>query len=65
MVLTDLAEDKNQWRALVNTVTNLQVSYKLGSSSIDGQLAVSEEEHRSKELVYTGDCSAYYSRVRH
>jgi hypothetical protein len=29
---TDLAQDRNQWRALVNTVMNLQVHKILGGS---------------------------------
>jgi hypothetical protein len=50
----DLAEDRNQWRALVITAMNLREKKNLGSSRAAELLAVSQEELSSLELV------AYY-----
>jgi hypothetical protein len=40
---TDLAQDRDQWRTLVNTVMNLRVHKMLGSSRVAAQLAASQE----------------------
>jgi hypothetical protein len=44
----DLAQDRDQWRALVNTVMNHKI---LGSSSVAAQLAASQEVLSSMKLV--------------
>jgi hypothetical protein len=46
----DLAQDRDQWRALVDTVMNLWEKM-LGNSLVAAQLAASEEGLISMELV--------------
>jgi hypothetical protein len=46
----DLVQDMDQWRALVNTVLNLRVSYNFGKFSVAALLAVFQEELSSMEL---------------
>jgi hypothetical protein len=43
----DLVQDRVQWRALLNTVMNFGFHKMLGSSWVDAQLAVSQEESTS------------------
>jgi hypothetical protein len=50
----DVAKDRDQWRALLNTVMNLWVSSKLGSSWVAAQLPASQEGLSSKKLVFIG-----------
>jgi hypothetical protein len=47
----DLVQDRDQWRALVNTIMNLQFHKLLGNSSVAAQLAASQEGLSSMELV--------------
>jgi hypothetical protein len=37
-----VAEDRNHWRALVNTVINIPIPYNFGNSSVSEQFADSE-----------------------
>jgi hypothetical protein len=46
----DLAQDRDQWRALLNTIMNLQIHEILGSSWATERLAASQEGLRSMEL---------------
>jgi hypothetical protein len=39
----DLAQDRDQWRTLVNTIMNLRVSKMFGNSSVTERRGVSEE----------------------
>jgi hypothetical protein len=39
----DMAQDRNQWKALVNTVLNLRVRKMLGSSLVAAQLTAPRE----------------------
>jgi hypothetical protein len=43
MVWTDLAQDRDQWRALVKTAMNFGFHKMLGSSRVAAQLAASQE----------------------
>jgi hypothetical protein len=47
----DLAQDRYQCRALVNTVMNFGFHKMLGNSSVAERLAASQEELSSMELV--------------
>jgi hypothetical protein len=48
----DLAQDRDQWRVLVNTVMNLRVSFKmLGSSWVAAQLIASQEGLSSVSII--------------
>ena len=50
MDLIDLAQDRDQQRALVNTIMNLGFHKMLGTSGIVAQLAASEEGLSSMNL---------------
>jgi hypothetical protein len=43
----DLAEDRDKWRALVNTVMNLRIPKTLGNSSVTSELTASQEGLKS------------------
>jgi hypothetical protein len=43
MDLIDLAQNRNQWRALANTVMNVEFRKMLGSSRIAAQLVAFQE----------------------
>jgi hypothetical protein len=47
----DLAQDREQWRALVNTVMNLVFHKMLGRSWVAAQLAASQEGLSSMRVV--------------
>jgi hypothetical protein len=47
----DLAQDRNQWRALVNTGMNLRVLQNVGKFLRAVQLAASQKGISSMELV--------------
>jgi hypothetical protein len=47
----DRAHDRDQWRALVNTVMNLGFHKMLGSSWVAAQLAASQEGMSSMKLI--------------
>jgi hypothetical protein len=47
----DLAQNRDQWRALVNTVMTFGFHKILGSSRVATQLAVSQEGRSSMKLV--------------
>jgi hypothetical protein len=49
----DLAQDKEQWRTLVNTVMNLRFHKMLGISEVAAQLAASQEGLGSMKLGYS------------
>jgi hypothetical protein len=46
----DMAQDRNQWRALVNTVMNLQVPQNIGTFLSSYKTGVSQEGLSSLEL---------------
>jgi hypothetical protein len=47
----DLAQDRCQWRALLNTVMNLQVPSNIGKFRMAAQLTASQEGLSSMALV--------------
>jgi hypothetical protein len=47
----DVAQDMDQWRAVVNMVMNLGFRKLLGNSWVAEQLAASQEERSSIQLV--------------
>jgi hypothetical protein len=52
----DLAQDRNRWRALVNSVLKLQVPLnagKLSSGLTSSGLSISVQLHRERERVIT------------
>jgi hypothetical protein len=48
----DLARDRYQWRALVNTVMNLQVAKKLENSAVTERLATSQGLSSMELVIY-------------
>jgi hypothetical protein len=51
MVWTDLAQDRDRWRPLVNTVMNFGGSLKLWESLVTAELAASPQWLSSMALV--------------
>jgi hypothetical protein len=61
----DVAQDRDQWRALVNTVMNLLVTKMLGNFLVAAQLAASQEGLSSMELVILMKRSRHCSSLLH
>jgi hypothetical protein len=59
-----LAWDRDQWRALVNTVINRQVAYSVGGNFLIAErLAATQEGLSSVVVVGFGLCSVSYHRL--